>query len=69
MKEPSFLLHTASFSNVPRTCTEWRDPGFGLDAYRRIEDVDQEPKRQRVEYYKEGNRQPCWDCVSHIHTK
>ncbi|SJL15184.1 uncharacterized protein ARMOST_18670 [Armillaria ostoyae] len=68
-KEPSFKLHTASFNDVPRVYTEWRDPGYGLDAYRRMEDADREPKRRRVEYYEEGNRWPCWDRVSDIRTK
>ncbi|SJL17886.1 uncharacterized protein ARMOST_21453 [Armillaria ostoyae] len=69
VKEPSFKLHTASFSDVPRACTEWRDPGYGLNAYRRMEDADREPKRRRVEYYEEGNRWPCWDHVSDIRMK
>ncbi|PBK95063.1 hypothetical protein ARMGADRAFT_1163757 [Armillaria gallica] len=56
VNEPSFKLHTASFSDVPRVCTEWRDFGYGFDAYRRMEDSDREPKRRRVEYHEEGNR-------------
>ncbi len=50
MRDPNFKLHTASFSEVPKVCTEWRDPGDGLDAYQHVEDMDSESKRRYVEY-------------------
>ncbi len=49
-RDPNFKLHTASFSEVPKVCTEWRDPGDGLDAYQHVEDTDSESKRRYVEY-------------------
>ncbi|KAK0462296.1 uncharacterized protein EV420DRAFT_1523962 [Desarmillaria tabescens] len=68
-REPSFKLHAASFNDVPRVCTEWRDTEYGLDAYRHREDPDREMKRRRVEYDEEEHRWPCWDRVSDIRTK